>query len=152
MEPQQKPLENERRVGLGRDEVKGTMDAYAKTYERQEPDDRFAKYATTTKQYYDLVTDFYEYGWGQSFHFAVRHRDESMKESIKSHQRFLAERLGLSRGKRAIDLGCGVGGPMREVSRLTGADVTGVNINAYQVERAKKYNEREGLSLSLIHI
>jgi hypothetical protein len=122
------------------------MDAYAKTYESAEPDDRFAKYATTTKQYYNLVTDFYEYGWGQSFHFAVRHRNESMKQSIAEHQRFLAEKLGLSRGKKAIDLGCGVGGPMRTVARLTGADVTGVNITAYQVERAKKYNEREGLA------
>lgn len=132
-------------MGLGRDEVKGTMDAYAKTYESAEPDDRFAKYATTTKQYYNLVTDFYEYGWGQSFHFAVRHRGESMKQSIAEHQRFLAEKLDLSRGKKAIDLGCGVGGPMRTVARLTGADVTGVNITAYQVERAKKYNQREGL-------
>ncbi len=152
MEPQQKQVDpqevgsNGRRVGLGRDEVKGTMDAYAKTYESAEPDDRFAKYATTTKQYYNLVTDFYEYGWGQSFHFAVRHRNESMKQSIAEHQRFLAEKLGLSRGKKAIDLGCGVGGPMRTVARLTGADVTGGNITAYQVERAKKYNEREGLA------
>ena len=24
--------------------------------------------------YYNLVTDFYEYGWGKSFHFARRHR------------------------------------------------------------------------------
>lgn len=23
-----------------------------------------------TNSFYDLVTDFYEYGWGQSFHFA----------------------------------------------------------------------------------
>ncbi len=138
-------VESERKVGLGRDEVKGTMAAYAKTYEREEPDDRFAKYATTTKQYYDLVTDFYEYGWGQSFHFAVRRRGESLKQSIAEHQRYLAERLGLSAGKRAIDLGCGVGGPMRAVARITGANVTGVNINAYQVERARRYNQREGL-------
>jgi len=24
-----------------------------------------------------LITDFYEYGWGQSFHFAPRNRGES---------------------------------------------------------------------------
>jgi len=138
--------QSERRGGLRHDQVKSTMDAYAKTYERPEPDDRFAKYATTTKQFYDLVTDFYEYGWGQSFHFGVRHRGETMKQSIASHQKFLAERLALSRGQRAIDLGCGVGGPMRAIAKLTGARVTGVNINAYQVERARKYNALQGLA------
>ena len=26
-----------------------------------------------------LITDFYEYGWGQSFHFAPRNRGESFE-------------------------------------------------------------------------
>ena len=29
-------------------------------------------------RYYDLVTDFYEYGWGPSFHFAPRRTGESL--------------------------------------------------------------------------
>lgn len=29
-------------------------------------------YTTFTNLYYDLVTDFYEYGWGRAFHFAPR--------------------------------------------------------------------------------
>ena len=32
--------------------------------------------------YYDLVTDFYEYGWGKSFHFAPRVRGESFRASL----------------------------------------------------------------------
>ena len=28
------------------------------------------KYMTMVNSFYDLVTDFYEYGWGESFHFA----------------------------------------------------------------------------------
>ena len=37
--------------------------------------------------YYDLVTDFFEYGWGRSFHFAPRVRGESFKESLARHER-----------------------------------------------------------------
>jgi len=35
-----------------------------------------------THRYYDLATDFYEWGWGSSFHFATRQAHESFRESI----------------------------------------------------------------------
>lgn len=41
----------------------------------------------------DLATLFYEWGWGQSFHFANRHKDESFAQSIKRHEYYLASRL-----------------------------------------------------------
>ena len=44
--------------------------------------------------YYDLVTDFYEYGWGQSFHFAPRHKGESFEASLVRHELYLAARCG----------------------------------------------------------
>ena len=34
---------------------------------------------TVNDLYYDLVTDFYEYGWGSSFHFAPRVPGESFR-------------------------------------------------------------------------
>jgi sterol 24-C-methyltransferase len=39
-----------------------------------------------------------------------------------------------------LDAGCGIGGPMRAIARFSGAHITGVTINAYQVERAKYLN------------
>jgi sterol 24-C-methyltransferase len=30
-------------------------------------------------KYYDLATSFYEYGWGESFHFAHRYKWESLR-------------------------------------------------------------------------
>ena len=41
--------------------------------------------------YYDLVTDFYEFGWGRSFHFAPRVPGESFKASLVRHERYLAQ-------------------------------------------------------------
>jgi sterol 24-C-methyltransferase len=34
---------------------------------------RKSNYTTVANSYYDIATDFYEYGWGSSFHFAPRH-------------------------------------------------------------------------------
>jgi sterol 24-C-methyltransferase len=95
--------------------------------------------------YYDLVTDFYEYGWGQSFHFAARHRGESLEASIVRHELFLAAQLGLRAGMTAIDLGCGVGGPMRAIARFSGASIIGINNNAYQITRGEKHTQAAGL-------
>ncbi len=46
--------------------------------------------------YYDLVTDFYEYGWGRSFHFAPRVPGESFRASLARHEHYLAHVLGRS--------------------------------------------------------
>jgi sterol 24-C-methyltransferase len=56
--------------------------------------------------YYDLVTDFYEYGWGQSFHFANRGARESFDASIARHEHFLAFRMRLDKGMKVLDVGC----------------------------------------------
>jgi sterol 24-C-methyltransferase len=109
-------------------------------------DARRASYQTMVIDFYDLVTDFYERGWGESFHFAPRHRRESFEVSIARHQHFLASRLGLRSGMRVLDVGCGVGGPMRSIARFSGAHVLGVNISAYQVQKARAYALRDGLS------
>jgi sterol 24-C-methyltransferase len=96
--------------------------------------------------YYDLITDFYEYGWGQSFHFAPRKKGESFKHSLIRHEHYLAEQLELHAGSEVLDLGCGVGGPLREIARLTGAQIIGLNNNTYQLEKCNKYIREAGLN------
>lgn len=106
---------------------------------------RRRNYAAMTQAYYDLVTDLYELAWGRSFHFAPRHRDESFPESLVRHEIWLAHRLGLTPGMDVVDIGAGVGGPMRTIARFSGANVVGVNNSAYQVARGKRYNAQAGL-------
>ena len=45
-----------------------------------------------------------------------------------------------------LDVGCGVGGPAREIAKFTGCHVTGLNNNDYQIERATHYAAKEGLA------
>ena len=106
---------------------------------------RKQRYMEMVNQYYDLVTDFYEYGWGRSFHFASRKRHESFKDSVIRHERFLAEAIGVRPGMRLLDVGCGVGGPMRLMAKEFGAYVVGLNNNKSQLGKCEDYNKEAGL-------
>lgn len=114
--------------------------------DKAKTDERKGNYTTLVNSYYDLVTDFYEYGWGQSFHFAPRFIGESFAASLARHEHFLASRLQLKPGMSVLDVGSGVGGPMRCIARFSGAHVTGLNNNDYQVKRSEILNARYGLS------
>lgn len=41
--------------------------------------------------------------------------------------------MQLKPGDKVLDIGCGVGGPLRRIAYLTGAHVTGITISPYQV-------------------
>lgn len=47
---------------------------------------------------------------------------------------------------KVLDVGCGVGGPAREIAKFTGCHVTGLNNNDYQIDRAAYYAAQEGLA------
>ena len=118
--------------------MKSVVDDYAAIYDAGEQG-RKEQYRSLVNHYYDLVTDFYEFGWGQSFHFAPRRRGEGFKASLRRHQHYLADRLALKPGMQVLDVGCGVGGPMGNLARYSGAGFVGINNNAYQIERAKQH-------------
>lgn len=54
--------------------------------------------------------------------------------------------MELKPGMRVLDVGCGVGGPAREIARFAGVKIVGVNNNDFQIGRARKYTEQAGLS------
>ncbi|MBA0854194.1 hypothetical protein Goshw_027346 [Gossypium schwendimanii] len=129
--------------GLGGKIEKTEVLSAVEQYERYhvfyggEEEERKANYTDMVNKYYDLVTSFYEFGWGESFHFAPRWKGESLKESIKRHEHFLALQLGLKPGHKVLDVGCGIGGPLREIARFSSTSVTGINNNEYQITRGK---------------
>jgi sterol 24-C-methyltransferase len=131
--------------GLARGDVKSTVDDYAALFNKADGE-RSESAAGIAKDYYQLVTDFYEYGWGQSFHFAPRAKGEPYKASIARYEHHLALRLGLKPGHRVLDVGCGVGGPMRSIARFSQANITGITIAPYQIERGRAHCEKQGLS------
>jgi len=107
---------------------------------------RASKDQDITDTYYNIATDFYEYGWGDSFHFATRYLGEGFRASIARHEHLIAQKLDMKPGEKVLDMGCGVGGPMRELVRFTGSDITGITINAHQVKRCNDITKKKGLS------
>lgn len=105
-----------------------------------------AKPVTAAEKYYDLVTDFYEIGWGKCFHYAPQAKGETYAQAIYRYEMALAKALDLKPGMKVLDVGCGVGGPMINIAKATGCDITGITICDYQISKGKKYVEKEGLS------
>lgn len=137
----------ETRAGHAQGDVRSIVSKYRSFHDNAggSAEGRKSRYTEMVRGYYDLATDIYERGWGDSFHFAPRFRGEPFEVSIRRHQHYIALRLGLGSRQSALDVGCGVGGPMREIARFSGAHVTGVNLNGYQVQKAREYNRRARL-------
>ena len=72
-----------------------------------------------TVAYYDIATDFFEYGWGEGFHFATINKGESREHAFARHEYKLALKLGLKKGATVL-----VGG------RLVYSGVVMTNTNA----------------------
>jgi sterol 24-C-methyltransferase len=46
---------------------------------------------------------------------------------------------------RVLDVGCGVGGPAREIARFADIKIIGINNNDFQIMRARRYTQKSGL-------
>lgn len=76
----------------------------------------------------------------------------SFKQALTRHKHYLAHFIGIKKGMEVLDVGCGVGRPAREIAKLARANIAGLNINEYQVERATRYAQHEGLSKQLTFV
>ena len=48
------------------------VNKYNKVFDERDYNKRTKKAQNVTDNFYDLITKFYERGWGESFHFAPR--------------------------------------------------------------------------------
>lgn len=81
----------------------------------------------------------------QNFHFARYYKGEAFFQALARHEHYLAAQIGLKPGMKVLDVGCGVGGPAREIARFSGANIVGINNNLYQIGRARQYTEKAKL-------
>ncbi len=102
-------------------------------------------HAETVREYYDLCGELMVFGWSESLHFAPLQPHESLEDSQARHQRLMIDKLKLQEGMTVIDVGCGIGGPMRRVAREAGVKVLGINNSELQLERARTLSAEAGL-------
>ena len=102
--------------------------------------------------YYDGATELYEYGWSQPFHFSRFYKGEAFLTSLSRHEHYLASQMVLRPGMLVLDVGCGVGGPAREIARFTDAKIIGLNNNDFQIGRGRSYVKQAGLENSVTFV
>lgn len=126
--------------------VQESVSRYSANFEEKvEEKSRLSQAREVTQTFYTLVTDFYEYGWGQSFHFAPVFGNDPLPKCLADYEKDLASSINARPGMKILDVGCGVGGPSRQIAKFSGAHVTGINCSDYQVKRAKTYAQNAQL-------
>ena len=75
---------------------------YVSNFENGERETLSENAAEFTESFYHLVTDFYEYGWGQSFHFAPVMGDKTLAECIQEFERDVARTLDAKPGMKLL--------------------------------------------------
>ena len=102
------------------------------------PEHDEANNAAAAERYFTLITDFFEYGWGDAFHMSPLKPGWSFTRSMAYWETNFINVAGIRPGMRVADLGMGIGGPMRRVIEFTGCNMTGVTICEHQVKRANQ--------------
>jgi tocopherol O-methyltransferase len=95
------------------------------------------------RQYYDETWHDYRLLWLSPSNYAIHfgywaERTRSHADALNQLNAVLASRIGVSRGARILDAGCGVGGSAIWLASQMGADVVGITPVASQVERARR--------------
>ena len=137
-------LSKELKAAYGSSDVRSRIKHFNGWMDRQRVANGY-DHAETAKEFYDLSNGFIILMWGESLHFAPLSPLESLEESQIRHQRLMISKLQLREGMNVVDVGCGVGGPMRRVVRETGARIVAVNISEIQLEKAKSLNAEAGI-------
>ena len=98
------------------------------------------------RDHYDRLSALYSALWGDHIHHGYWEGGESPAAAQTKLVARLAERAGVPRGARVLDIGCGLGGSALWLARHLGCSVTGVTISPAQVLLATERARQEGLT------
>ncbi|HEY7488170.1 MAG TPA: class I SAM-dependent methyltransferase [Streptosporangiaceae bacterium] len=105
--------------------------------------------ARAISHHYDVSNTFYEWVLGPSMAYtcACFPTEDATLEQAQWHKHDLvARKIGLRRGMRLLDVGCGWGGMVMHAAREYGVKALGVTLSKQQAEWAQKAIAEAGLS------
>jgi sterol 24-C-methyltransferase len=107
---------------------------------------RSGDYATVTRAWYGSMAPLISAAYGPSWHFVPpARRGQQREEAQRQLHEHIAAILRLEQGKHALDIGCGVGGAMRNVARRSGANVTGIALGDDEIELNNRISRNEAI-------
>ncbi len=100
--------------------------------------------------YYNETRFDYNVAWSTnknlSIHFGFYDQNANRhEEAVLNTNRFMADRVGVKKGQRILDAGCGVGGAAFWLAANKGAFVTGITPVAHQVQVCNEMAAKLGL-------
>ena len=81
------------------------VDHYTHFYQERNDDatrERKENAKEMVKSFYELVTNFYEYGWGDCFHFCPLQDSKTLHENIADYEIEIARSLGAKPGMKIL--------------------------------------------------
>lgn len=88
------------------------------------------------RRHYDRLSFLYRLFWGEHLHHVYWENNESAPRAQIQLMERLAERAGVPRGARVVDIGCGLGGSAMWLADQFDCDVTGITISPVQARMA----------------
>ncbi|OAP58364.1 hypothetical protein AYL99_07454 [Fonsecaea erecta] len=106
--------------------------------------------AEVADSYYTFASAAYENGWSTHFHYtpfppSFPPSDSTIATALAFYEHRLAFLMDLKPHMKVLDVGCGIGGPAREIAKFVGCEIVGVSINQAQIDRAIYLTAMEGL-------
>jgi cyclopropane-fatty-acyl-phospholipid synthase len=104
--------------------------------------------AEAIHHHYDVGNSFYEKVLGPSMAYTCAvfpKADASLEEAQEEKFDLVCRKLGLEKGMRLLDVGCGWGGMVRHAVKHYGVRAVGVTLSAQQASWGAEMVEREGL-------
>ncbi|KAF2261237.1 S-adenosyl-L-methionine-dependent methyltransferase [Lojkania enalia] len=94
------------------------------------------------REHYDQSIHFCRYPFGP----------EPQPSAMARQEHYMAHRLRLEAEMTVLDVGCGFGGLAREIAKFADCKVVGLNIHAYQVEKAKEFAQKQNIGEDVFEI
>lgn len=102
------------------------------------------------RHFYDRSTPLWLDTWGEHMHHGFYGIEGKLQPNHRQAQIDMLEELlrwgGVSRARRILDAGCGVGGSARWLATRFDAEVLGLTLSPVQAQQAEQFNRHAGLA------
>jgi tocopherol O-methyltransferase len=101
------------------------------------------------RMHYDRLSFLYRYFWGEHLHHGYWEKNESVPRAQIQLMERLADRAGIPKGAKVLDIGCGLGGSALWLAEELNCDVTGMTISPVQARMATAKAKSRRLAASV---
>lgn len=95
--------------------------------------------STNNPRFYEHGTSLIEHVFGSFIHVFRLTPGETLSNAVTRHEHYLALWMKVQRDQKVLDVGCGNGGPTREIARFLDVNVVGVDLEEHHVQHAKAF-------------